>query len=224
MKKFVTVFTTLTIILLSACSKDSVATSVDAVYTESSLQDNLTEDEEKSINDTSIKSSEIISSSANNDITDATEEKVIYVFGIDDIAASNATENTEPDELEQAILDGINNVRRENGLSELKYDFELEEYAQIRAQEVAIVWSHTRPDGSEWKTVAPGIYRGEILARNSSTDFGEVSNLITGWINSPKHYYEMTQKAFTKAGVGIYHGPDANGNIIYTIAVGFGID
>ena len=39
-----------------------------------------------------------------------------------------------------------------SGLRTLEYDTALEEVALVRAKEIAISFSHTRPDGSQWYT------------------------------------------------------------------------
>ena len=41
------------------------------------------------------------------------------------------------------------------GLSPLKYDYDLEAVAMLRASEIAVKFSHTRPDGSKWSTAFP---------------------------------------------------------------------
>ena len=49
--------------------------------------------------------------------------------------------------LEYAVLDQINGYREEAGLPPLSMDEGLCAVASVRAYEISVVWSHTRPDG-----------------------------------------------------------------------------
>lgn len=80
------------------------------------------------------------------------------------------------------IVSDINEVRVENGLSPLSVDESLAHCAEVRASECAEVWSHTRPDGTEWWTV-DGLSYGENLARGFSTD----EEVVEAWMASPSH-------------------------------------
>lgn len=55
-------------------------------------------------------------------------------------------------------------------LKKLKYDYKLEKVAMKRAAEIAIYFSHTRPDKSQWFTAFPSgyVYKGENLAMGTS--------------------------------------------------------
>ncbi|MBO5389511.1 MAG: hypothetical protein J6A59_15555 [Lachnospiraceae bacterium] len=52
------------------------------------------------------------------------------------------------------ILDLVNQERRAQGLNELVMDKELLEAAMLRAAEIAVLFDHTRPDGSRCFTVS----------------------------------------------------------------------
>lgn len=54
------------------------------------------------------------------------------------------------------------------GLSELRYDRRLEEAAMQRAAEIAVYWSHERPNGTDCFTVYDGV-NGENIAAGSRT-------------------------------------------------------
>ena len=53
------------------------------------------------------------------------------------------------DEIRQEFYFLVNNHRRANGLRELAENKSLQQYADIRSAELRILFSHTRPDGSE---------------------------------------------------------------------------
>lgn len=80
----------------------------------------------------------------------------------------------------------VNRARRDAGLHELKWDSKLEEPAIQRALEQYISFSHTRPDGSHWRTV-DRYSNGENLALGVNTYF-DAETVTDGWLNSPDHY------------------------------------
>ena len=55
---------------------------------------------------------------------------------------------TDINEMREYILDKINEYRAEKGRNLLELDDELNDYAQVRAEEADVKFSHTRPDGS----------------------------------------------------------------------------
>lgn len=68
------------------------------------------------------------------------------------------------------MLEIINKVRKEAGLYELKYSKELEKAAKIRAKEISVSLSHTRPDGSLWNTVNPNVSGENLIQLNASPE------------------------------------------------------
>ena len=57
------------------------------------------------------------------------------------------------------ILRLVNKERAEEGLAPLTMDPQLMEYAMHRAEECAVLYSHTRPDGSDCFTIMAGDWR-----------------------------------------------------------------
>lgn len=100
---------------------------------------------------------------------------------------SNVTYNS--DDI-QYMLDLINEVRTSNGLNPYQLGDDLAQQAvAIRAQEAAGAISHTRPDGSHYKTAFDEIgvsYENhplEILTYSGST----VEDKLNWWLNSSGH-------------------------------------
>jgi len=92
-------------------------------------------------------------------------------------------------------------------LQPLKYDYELEKAAMIRAAEIAVSFSHTRPDGSSCFTVFPSTgydTRGENIAAGQRT----ASSAFTAWQenNDPYkdqgHRRNMLNPNFNAIGIG----------------------
>jgi uncharacterized protein YkwD len=93
----------------------------------------------------------------------------------------------------------INNCRKENGLEELVWDDKLYEYAKVRAKEASIKWSHTRPDGTSWKTMNPKVFQGENLAKG----YDSAQDAVNAWMGSQGHK-ENILRNFTRTAVAFY--------------------
>ncbi len=89
------------------------------------------------------------------------------------------------------------------GLKELTYDYELEKAAMQRAAEIALSFSHTRPNGEKWSTVC-GSANGENLAAGSSSaqatfvQWQETDDNYSG----QGHRRNMLDSRFTSVGIG----------------------
>ena len=53
------------------------------------------------------------------------------------------------------MLSLINSYRAENGVQPLTFDYTLEKIAMQRAAEIAVSYSHTRPNGEAWGSLIP---------------------------------------------------------------------
>lgn len=79
------------------------------------------------------------------------------------------------------ILDLVNAERRAQGLNELVMDRELLDAAMLRAAEIAVLFDHTRPDGTRCFTVSDKCF-GENIAVNYS-----VKGVMNSWMGSSGH-------------------------------------
>ena len=77
------------------------------------------------------------------------------------------------------------------------WDYELEKAAIQRAAEIAILFSHDRPNGTQCFTVFPSGYYacGENIYASSGN--ANASSANTSWTNSPGHYANMINGDFT---------------------------
>ena len=104
-----------------------------------------------------------------------------------------------------AVMGGLNAIRAEHGLSQLKSNQELERCAHIRAKEASYQFCHYRPDGSPCTSVSE-LADGEILVTgpwNSSLD-----DLLASWMNSPPHRASILKACDMEAGAGVYYNYD----------------
>ena len=102
-------------------------------------------------------------------------------------------------------------------LSELTYDYQLEKVAMLRAREVAVLFSHTRPNGTSCGTALDELgyswwARGENLAGGFTT--AEEAYIGLREDEEPYEYQghrrNMLYQGFTRIGIGhvIYNGMD----------------
>ena len=126
-------------------------------------------------------------------------EKEIF---LEDNILCGADEAYYSDLKKEAIetCDIINEYREDNGLKPLEWDNNLESVANIRAVESSELFSHTRPDGSQWYTVNSKIQGGENLAYG----FDDGQSAVKAWQDSPTHNDNMLYYEFSKTAIGIY--------------------
>lgn len=94
-----------------------------------------------------------------------------------------------------------------NNLSPLQYDYELEKIAMLRAAEVALSHSHTRPNGTSCFTLLqsyPGMAWGENIAAGYATG----ASVFEGWqeknddYTGQGHRRSMLSPSFNAIGIG----------------------
>ncbi len=128
--------------------------------------------------------------------------------------APNTSETTpvsdsEDVDFETAVINAVNEQRVANGLSPLSHSTELSKAANIRAKEISVIFSHTRPDGSFWFTVSP-LAAGENMVKGYNTP----DEMMQAWING-ESYKEMLAKEYKTIGVGCYY--DSNTDTYYWV-------
>lgn len=96
------------------------------------------------------------------------------------------------------VLGLVNEVRAEQGVEPLSYSSELQDAANVRAWEAEQVWSHTRPDGSDWYTVDSKVY-GENLGYG----YDSAEELVAAWVSSPTHYANLINPKFKTMSLGL---------------------
>ena len=105
------------------------------------------------------------------------------------------------------VLDIVNEERSKEGLEPLIMDPELFETAQKRAAELAVIFSHTRPNRESCFTIFPnkGKAQGENIAAG---DFGlqeTPQDVMEGWMNSDGHRANILNSSFKYIGVGCFY-------------------
>ena len=99
-----------------------------------------------------------------------------------------------------------------SNLGELVYDYELEKVAMQRAAEIALSFSHIRPNGDGCFTAITGNYYG--YGENIAAGYTTASSVFEGWketddsYSGQGHRRNMLGKSFTRIGIGhvVYNG------------------
>lgn len=98
----------------------------------------------------------------------------------------------------------VNIERANEGLSPLKETAVLDEYAQLRSQEIVSNFSHTRPDGSSPLKYVLGLSGVRTCGENIASGYSTPEAVVDAWMNSPGHRANILKAEFTKIGVGCY--------------------
>lgn len=133
--------------------------------------------------------------------------------------ATKATEPpTKPAEAEfnsayeDEVIRLVNIERQSYGLSPLSKNAAAVNAARIRAKEITLSFSHTRPNGTSCFTAAgeAGLtYR--TAGENIAYGYPSPKQVVTGWMNSDGHRKNILSASFSGIGVGCY----SKGGVIY---------
>ncbi|MCD8346715.1 MAG: leucine-rich repeat protein [Lachnospiraceae bacterium] len=98
-----------------------------------------------------------------------------------------------------AVLELVNQERAAEGLSALTMDAELLEAAMLRAAEININFSHTRPSGLSCVTVS-----SKALGENIAVGYASASSVMNGWMNSEGHRANILTSDYQSIGIGCF--------------------
>ena len=94
------------------------------------------------------------------------------------------------------VVRQVNRERTGRGLGALRVSAELSRAARIRAGEITRKFSHTRPDGSAWRTVSSAAY-GENIAMGQRT----ADKVMAAWMTSSGHRANILRASYGSIGV-----------------------
>ncbi len=102
------------------------------------------------------------------------------------------------------VLSFVNNIRANNNLAPLEWGVTCEGAADIRAEEIKILYEHTRPDGSDWSTACPLPASGGTSGENLAIGNAAVSPVTTVmlWMGSDSHRENILNPTYTNLAVG----------------------
>ena len=127
------------------------------------------------------------------------------------VSASIEEENSyisfQDEAYQNEFLRRVNNERAKYGLQPLVMgDAKLTAAAQRRAEEIATVNSHVRPNGTKWYTVLSE-YGVTDAAAGENAAWGSVSpeEVVNAWMNSEGHRANILDPEARAMGVGYYY-------------------
>lgn len=114
-------------------------------------------------------------------------------------------------DLAKEIMIQINELREDNDLQPLTFHPQIQEWAEIRAKEQVTLFSHTRPNGTNFDTVGIKINL-ENLQRIMQSDYAkgyadideQTQTTITSWYNSDGHRTNMMASSAKIGAVSCY--------------------
>lgn len=110
----------------------------------------------------------------------------------------------EINQMVQEVIRLTNIERAKVGSAPLQYHEGLERAAMIRAKEINISFSHTRPDGRSSSTALSDAGVGGSASENIAMGYTTPADAIEGWMNSSGHRAAMLTNTANYIGVGIY--------------------
>ena len=117
----------------------------------------------------------------------------------------------------EKVIELVNSERSAQRRTSLKSDDTLNMIAEQRAKEIAVKFSHTRPDGSKCSSLLEengivNVYAGENIASGHSS----AAEVMKTWMNSEGHRKNILNENYTRIGVGVYEASDGR---IYWVQV-----
>ena len=104
----------------------------------------------------------------------------------------------------------MNQERANAGIGGISQNASLDAVAQIRAQEIAQSFSHTRPNGTSCFTVLDENGIAYMTAgENIAAGYGDPASVMSGWMNSPGHRANILNGSFGQVGIGYYTDPNS---------------
>lgn len=95
-----------------------------------------------------------------------------------------------------AAIAEANVERARYGLSELEISPALMEAARVRCEEIQRKFSHTRPDGTSWRTVSPAVYAENIARGHNNPD-----RVTAAWMTSAGHRRNILHESYRSIGM-----------------------
>ena len=106
---------------------------------------------------------------------------------------------------ETEVLRLVNAERARYGLAPLSMDDGAVKVAHLRAKEIVLSFSHTRPDGSSCFTAAKEFgVTYSAAGENIAYGYATPAQVVNGWMNSEGHRKNILSASFSKIGIGCY--------------------
>lgn len=119
------------------------------------------------------------------------------------LAAGPDTGETQENPYIGQVIDLVNEERARAGLAPLEKNDQLSAAAAIRAEEIVSSFSHTRPDGSAYRTVLDQIGAAySNCGENVAFGYRTPEDVMYGWMASEGHKANILGERYDSIGVG----------------------
>ena len=115
----------------------------------------------------------------------------------------------------QRVLELVNQIRAEYGITPLVWDSDLEDAACLRAAECGVYFDHTRPNGQDCFSVT-----SKMSGENIAAGMDSAEQVVALWMGSEGHRANILNPNFKSMGVGMVYIDD--GQYGYYWAQNFG--
>lgn len=113
------------------------------------------------------------------------------------------------------VFEMVNSARAKKGLPALTLDTKLMAGAMQRASDLAICYSHTRPDGSDKTSVFGSANIG--VGENIASGYISPEAVMDGWMNSSGHYANIMGSGYKSIGIGCVEVPYNGGTRLFWV-------
>lgn len=135
--------------------------------------------------------------------------------------STSTTESTQPSDFSEfnkayadEVIRLVNIEREKYGLPALARKADATQAAEIRSKEIKQSFSHTRPDGTSFSTIAKDLgISYKSIGENIAYGYSSPESVVKGWMNSQGHRENILSASFNGIGVGCY---ESNGVLYWT--------
>lgn len=169
---------------------------------------------------TSADSKFLKTASSNRLSHDADNILLMYKFRnnmLIDSKSGKSKDDVIMDKNVRKLLDLINEERVRAGRPKIKYSYDLDSYANIRAKELVKDFSHIRPDGTEFYSGTP--YKSGV-AEDIAAGYSNAENLFKSWKENPEYIKSITKPEYDKVAFG-YFRDESNKHKYYWVQLLF---
>lgn len=119
------------------------------------------------------------------------------------------TDDSKAVSFEQEVIRLVNEIRVQNGLKELAFDWELGRVARYKSQDMKdnAYFSHTSPVyGSPFQMIKSFGISYKSAGENIAKGYATPQAVVNGWMNSSGHRANILNASYTHIGVGYVAG------------------
>lgn len=109
----------------------------------------------------------------------------------------------------EQVVEQTNQIRRSQGLPDLKYNSTLSAAAARKGQDMFAnhYWAHVSPTGkTPWAFMTESGYRYRVAGENLARDFSNTPDMMQAWLNSPTHRANVLNDRYEEIGVAVLPG------------------